>query len=321
MKASIALQPEVRQAIVGSPIHFKWQETQQLGAYQATVTDSNGAGVAELHVQGPEFEWTPFEPGRYRVHLAATTMDGFSVQSTEAALILVGPKFVAPTEKTKKVKILNPKTSAVTPDLNRSFKSSKFSALLGGIWMKSNEQQRLQYQVPFNSQLEVRSLHWFKDYGFEGFLRKSATRLNASKAGLNSLDLEARWHLRGLYQLDNYGSKELQLTYFAGVEVYRNPGSDSFSSSYNLFRLGVSGDYPVGTLWDMGGEFSAGVGTGGSYKYEITGRFSYYLDSKWSCGGSYRLNLFEAGSDVVTPHTLPYREGNTELATFFTYHY
>jgi hypothetical protein len=213
-----------------------------------------------------------------------------------------------------------PKKPRKLKELNTQYKSSQVSGMMGINALRSSEVLPQNMAQPYSTMLEGRAMHWYSPtQGAEGLFRKSTFALNQTNAKIDSLDVELRWHRRWIIQLDD--EREIQWTFFAGAELFHGVDSTVFTNSYQLMKFGSSVDYPVGRRWEMGGEVAFGTGSSGTFKYEISGRFSYYLNHKYSIGGSYRLDLLEDGSPSLVLHSTPYREGYSEMAAHFTYHY
>jgi len=218
-------------------------------------------------------------------------------------------------------------TSTVTkmelprPNRNEKYKHSTLSAY-GFLWSLQSSQQYYQSeQSPVVTGVGVNALHWFRNSGVEGKLKVGAVGVNEAGRDTALKDVELRYHYR-IHTGFPFGlSRELQLSGFGGVEIYRNEGA-LFAKQYDLVKFGTSIDFPWRQNWSTGGEFVYGAGVEGSSKYEMSGRLFYFPHTDWSLGVGYRLNLFESGSAKTAPAgVLPYREGYIEGYSILNYHF
>jgi hypothetical protein len=205
---------------------------------------------------------------------------------------------------------------------NRKYNSSEID-FNGFLWtLYSSEQYYTGEAAPVASGIGVHGYYWGESNGFEGSFKTGAIGLNNSGGGQSALkDFEARYHRRFFTQFPFGWARELQISGFAGYELYRNAGG-SFSSQYDLIKIGTTLNFPWAEKWTGGGEFVYGYGLDKSMKFEISGNIGYFFSPNWSLGAGYRLHLFEAGSAASASQAgLPYREGYTEIFSALFYNF
>jgi hypothetical protein len=204
---------------------------------------------------------------------------------------------------------------------NQAYRESKIS-LEGFSWaMMSTQQYYQNQQAPIAAGAGLRAIKWFKSAGIEGRYKTAVFGVNKSGQDNKLADAEARAHYR-LHTRFPFGFfRELQISGFAGYEIYRNSGA-YISNQYDLIKFGTSLRFPVGQSWASGGEFGYGVGTDSSRKMEMSGHIEYFFNRTWAMGFGYRVHLFESGSSKTAPGgLLPYREGYTEGYSVIDYHF
>jgi hypothetical protein len=259
--------------------------------------------------------------GEYRLNLSGA--DEYGRVSAGHAIakikVLVRPPEPAPEQRlsdrnnsdgTGSSKLKMPETSLAN-FVNSGFSNSRISIEGAGMTAYSQDQLSQGKDAPLALSLGARVLHWNKYGGFEGSIRTKVVGVSSSPGGdFAPLFAEARYHF-GLVAPINPLSKlhRAQVTLITGYEMYRNSVKGPFSPKYDLLKFGTSIAFPVSERWDSGGEFVYGYGLDRSTKYEVSGFVSYYLRRDWSLGVSYRVHLFQAGSDATAPYGVPYREG------------
>lgn len=231
----------------------------------------------------------------------------------------------APTSELRKNE--EPALASISTQLNETrstHHSSNYNksqlSLEGFAWTIYGSQQASS-ELPLTTGLGVRLIHWLNKLGLEGILKSGVLGLNQAAKETSFQDLEARLHYRFFTGFPWSLAKELQVSLFAGAEIYKNSGL-ALSNGYDLFKFGTALEFPWGQSWLGGGEFTGGYGFDGSRKYEVSGHVGYFIDSKWSLGVGYKIHLFEAGSTKTAAQgVLPYREGYTEGYSILNYHF
>lgn len=238
------------------------------------------------------------------------------VEKAEAPIVTKARSLASPvTESVAKL------SETVVRYFNKKYKNTELS-LYGFMWiLQSTSQVQQKESPPVATGAGLRLMKWWKNSGFEGFLKSEVFGMNDHGREHDVKSLEGRYHYRintgfpfGLF-------RELQTSFYGGYEIYRN-SAPYFSNRYDLFTVGTLFEFPVAYHWSAGGEYVFGMGQDNTRKYEITGHFKYFWVEEWSLGAGYRLHLLEAGSKEAAPlNTLPYREGYTEGFLTLDYHY
>jgi hypothetical protein len=207
---------------------------------------------------------------------------------------------------------------------NLGFVSSKINLEGAVSTMISKEQLNLGKGNPIGLLAGIHWMRWQDDVGLEAHFKTKALDV-ATDSGVTSspFQLEVRLHKRRSLAWSPFSDLGYsQVSIFGGYEYYRNSKSGSpFSGKYELFKLGLSLEFPFSRNWDTGGEFGFGLGLDKSTKYEIGGHLNYYLQKDNSVGVGYRVHLFVAGSAEVSPFGLPYREAFGEGYSVIRWHY
>jgi len=207
--------------------------------------------------------------------------------------------------------------------LNREYPSSKLSLEGATFTMFSRDQLDHGAPNPVALMLGLRWHHWSGKHGLETSFKTRVVNAETSpESEASPYQLEARYHYRWLLPFNPFSPmNRSQFSLLGGYEVYRNPARGYFSPGYDLFKAGFSLALPLFSRLDTGGEILYGHGPESSRKYELSGYIHYYIQRKWSFGFGYRVHLFEAGSESVTPFGLPYREGFGEGYSVLRWHY
>jgi hypothetical protein len=210
---------------------------------------------------------------------------------------------------------------AISPYLNEKYSSTKVD-LEGSVWALQSKEQTFQgAEMPIATVVGIRGHKWWDRHGIEGVYKMKALSANQTGGDISPQSTELRYHYRFFTPSPYRLARELQISAFAGYEMYRSAKSNLFSSKYDLIKFGTSLEFPLWKKVDTGGEFVYGTGDG--QKYEISGHIHYYLKRDWSFGVGYRIHLFEAATKNSTPEgvELPYREGYTEGYSVLRYHF
>lgn len=313
-----------------------WQPS---GKTAIELTDASGALMKTR--DGAKLVWQAEKAGHYQAR--AFTIDQYGRWSKPSPAILFNvidkPVVIAPLAKTeepqpepkkeREVAAEQPKPESVTvlkvdslvQSRNASYRGSKIS-LEGFSWAMMSTQTYFQkQQAPVATGAGLHSMNWFGVAGIEGRFKSAVFGVNETGKQSKLRDAEARGHLRLLSKFPFGLFRELQVSAFAGYEMYRNSGA-YVSNQYDLIKFGTSLQFPMGERWASGGEFVYGLGTDGSDKKEMSGHLDYYFNRQWALGLGYRLHLFEAGSAKTAPMgLLPYREGYTEGYSTLDYNF
>lgn len=237
---------------------------------------------------------------------------------------LIAPKPRQPTadstDSTLKYSIA---TDPLIDYLNREYPSSKLAVEGATFTMFSRDQLDHGKPNPVALMLGLRWHRWNAEHGLEtSFKTRVANAETTPEAEAAPYQLEARYHYRWLLPFNPFSQlNRSQFSLLGGYEIYRNPARGYFSPGYDLFKAGFSLAFPLFSRFDTGGEVVYGHGLESSRKYELSGYIHYYIQRKWSFGLGYRVHLFEAGSESVTPFGLPYREGFGEGYSVLRWHY
>jgi len=295
------------------------------------IKDSSGHKVNSF--SDKNVIWRPKLIGKYTAR--AWTVDKYGRTSPPSKPIGILVKAQPPKQEAQKkpeepvrkptsiVAALTSKIEAVALRIfNEKYKSSQLS-INGFLWgMFSSEQTAAGEANPIASGIGFKGYIWKGNHGVEVLAKSGVLGVNDIGEEQSSLkDIEARYHYRFFTGFPFGISRELQVTFFGGYEAYRNAGG-SFSSEYDLVKLGTSLQFPFSSHWMSGGEFVYGLGPGGNWKGEVSGNLSYFMNFNWSFGVGYRIHLFNAGTAEASPKgRIPYREGYTVGYSVINYHF
>ena len=313
------------EGLVGEKFALKYSSEAQ----STEIEVFNSAGQTVAQYKGTSATLSPTTAGVY--HVIAVAKNGYGLKSRPSPLlsITVKDKPVLQLAKAKPQPKRVPtavSSSAIKAEppvfyANEGYKKSDLG-VYGFLWtMYSGEQVVNQVAEPVATGVGVRGLYWWDHSGVEGLASSEVLSLNKTGGQMALKDFEARYHYRFLTPFPFHLARELQVSLFAGAELYQN-SSSYFVDSYDLIDFGTSLEFPVAEHWTMGGELAYGQGSGQSVKYEITGNLNYFFKKSWSLGCGYKVHLFQTESSQVAPMGyLPYREGYTELYTTIDYRF
>ena len=206
---------------------------------------------------------------------------------------------------------------------NDSFRKSRVG-LTGGLFtMFSASQISQSTQAPIALMGGVRALHWFDHSGLDLLVRTKMVGLNPPAREASPFVADLKYKYRVSLAANPFSSTKLmQAHLIVGYESYKNSGTTSFASSYNLYKAGFGLDFPLLKRLDTGGEVLYGTNSNASKKTEISGYIGYYIKNNFSLDAGYRVNMFEAGSRLDSPtDAIPYREAYGEGYSSFRWHY
>lgn len=311
-------------AYVGEAFSMEFDAGSHSKSQTLEVVDLTGRVVTTS--EGLKLDWTPTEVGQYKVN--AYSRDAFGRRSpTPTAVSLPVMKRPVIAKKIEPVRApADTGTSSIKVEqppkyLNDRYNSSDVAVEGSMFTLQSKEQAYQGSTNPIATQLGIRVHHWMGANGFEGSLKAGVFSMNSAKGASSAKDMEFRYHRRFFPGFPFGLARALQVSLFAGYEMYRNSGDGMFADQYDLLKAGTYIHFPIWDRWDTGGEFVYGFGTDASKKTEISGHINYYLQRDVSMGVGYRIHLFEAGSLKSSPGYLPYREGYTEGYSSLIYHY
>lgn len=318
----------------GLALPLAWRGPADAQAYDVEIFDSKNQLVETRRTTEPGLIWTSKTPAWYRARVfAVDRWERRGEPSKPQVLAFKAPP--PPVVKTPPVAAKQPPvrdpaqaSSSLKIELPRSsfwndaYRESLLSVEGSAATMQSKEQFFQEVAAPAAASLAVRGKHWWGAMGVEGFLKAKAFGLNASGSAISPLQAEARAHYRFSPWVPSFLLREMQVSLLVGYEMYRNSNDAIFSPSYDLIKFGTSIEFPVAKRWDSGGEILYGMAADASRKYEVSGRFGYYLRKDLSLGAGYRIHLFDAGSGKSSPNGgVPYREGYGEAYSTLRYHY
>ncbi len=286
---------------------------------------------------GTENKWRPLVPGEYSAR--AWTVNSYGQESlaskTLKLKVLAKPMLAKILEKPPEVKKETPRQVAAVEStntivieknnsnfMNDKYKTSSVS-VNGFFWEFYSSEQYYSGEIrPLSTGVGLHGMYWNGSDGLEGNFKSGAVGLNDTGKTYGSIkDVEARYHHRFFTGFPFSLSRELQVSFFGGYEVYGNTGG-SFVDHYNLFKFGTTLDFPIANRWIAGTELTLGYGLDRSQKKEFSVNGSYLFKTNWSFGAGYRINIFDAGSESSSPQNrFPYSEGYTEGYSELNYHF
>lgn len=319
---------------LGEMVDLAWSGDPRASLYVVEVRNEAGKIVESITTPGSPSPWTSSAAGHFQARIFSLDRHGrrslpsrpVRIHYFENAVpwLARGPagEFPDAPDQIREGSVATRVGRGETARFNDSYRSNRVE-LEGSAWtLQSKEQAYRGAEPPISTGIGVRLFHWWDQNGIEASYKTKALDANATGGEVSPQQLEARYHRRFVGGVPFNLARELEMTLFAGFEMYRNSGSTLFSAEYDLFKFGTSIEFPLGNRWDTGGEFVYGIGTDSSRKYEISGNFHYFLNRDWSLGAGYRVHLFEAGSPKASPvRLLPYREGYTEGFSVLRFHY
>ncbi len=311
----------------GDWVQLNWPAANRAKIYHAKILNSKNQIISRHQMASTGLSFRADQTGTFRVRVTSTDEYGRkSKQYSEATLSV--SKRPEPILQSKPVEVplalreptgegtLSQKVDGEDLEyLNRKYSSSKLGVEGAGFTIYSQDQIDQQKKNPMAFMMGIRSMTWFGSQGVEGSIKSKVATVSSSEGGdVTPLQLEARY-------LHRWFISQTQFALLGGYEYYRNSTAGLFSPGYKLIKTGFSLAFPVFRHWDSGGEVLYGQGLESSQKYEVSGFLHYYLERKWSLGAGYRVHLFQAGSDEVTPLGIPYREGFGEGYSVLRWHY
>jgi len=210
------------------------------------------------------------------------------------------------------------KLDRIREHLNALFSSSMWEVEGGAFSMFSTKQEKSGALAPQLASIGVRFRHWMGQHlGFEGFFKTKMLGFNETGSAMSPMFVEGRTHYRMTLPSPLRAVREFHVGPFLGYEVYSNSGAKDFEVAYNLMKVGLDIEFPVGEKWDTGGEVVMGQGAG-TTKSEVSGHIHYYYRKDVSIGSGYRVYLLET---ALPSGRGKGREGYGELYSVIRFHY
>lgn len=326
------------EALVGDEIGFEFSS--EANETLVTVVDAKGVEVARFNSTRGIFR--PDRAGRFKLSSVAIDENGMHSRPSRPTLLKIRDKIVlaqkpkAPPATAEIPRLLRQPAAQPAEKLrarlpsplqppslgpNDTYKSS-FLSLQGFLWtLQSSEQYVNNDEAPVATGGGLRGIYWKNHSGMEGIVKSQVFSVNEAGHRTMLQDIEARYHYRFFTNFPFRLARELQVSFYSGINDFHNKGPN-FTNHYTLLTIGNMLEFPVGQSWSMGGEFIFGCGLDDTAKFEITGHFKYYLSRRWSLGYGYLLHFFRSGSDLTAPPgAISYREGYTEGFMTMDYHF
>ena len=322
----------------GENIQLHWNKTSNNENFEVLIKDKSGNLIESKITDKDKLDWKAMKPGSYNAQISSIDEWGQkSVTSAEASIHVkskpapaieqLQPRLAESSRKTEDRKPSSVPSAQSAMSLNMpddnvknniTLTSSKLQIEGAVFSMYAQEKQDKPTVFAFTG----RGLNWWGSNGVEGSLKTKVASLDNNSNTPSPLQIEARYHHRWFLPFNPFSSSgNTQFSLVAGYEFYRNP-TVGYSPQYDLVKTGFTIDFPVFKNWDTGGEVLYGYGLDQSTKYEISGRFNYYLQRNWSAGFGYRMHMFEAGSNKsAPPQGVPYREAYGEGYSVLRWHY
>ena len=316
-----------------------WRGLDRAKKYQVEVVDPKGRVIVKKVTDGETLSVRGLNNGQYRYRVSAIDKYGRVGQASKLKSFALGerqalnPVIAAQPTPTPQpspsqrqpssIELSNRgKLEPLDPTTNDRYADSSVQVEGATFTMLSSKQKRND-EPPVVAALAIRAWHWWGSLGAEGYFKSKVASANPPGEAVSPLDLEVRGYKRTRLRWDWFSFlREIQLTAFAGVEVYRSSTAGGrFSPGYELAKIGTLIAFPFGKRWSTGGEVAYGYAPDGSTKFEFSGNAYYYFEKNWSIGGGYRAHFFEAASPATSPSTVPYREGYMDAFGTLRYTY
>lgn len=316
--------PSLLKGQVDEQIELDFNPVSKASGYEVQIF-KNGLLVEKRQFAQPTLLWVPRGGGVYTAHLRAIDRLGLRGRpSRDLTLQIFDPRAKATLASRDPASVGQSSFSwkADLEKLNTQYKQSQVRIEAVGSTMFSTSQQGEGINPPQTVLMSVRALHWWGPDGIEAGVKTQAASFNETASDSQQLQAEARVHRRWLTGFPFRSlAEELQVSVYAGLEIYRNTSAVVFSPRYDLLKLGMTFDFPLARRWESGGEIGFGYGLDASMKYELSGFLNYHLVPAWSLGAGYRVHLFEAGTEKSAPAGLPYKEAYGEGYSVLRWHY